>query len=57
MVTRIHNKHTSNNGEAIRIDYIPFNNSYLVYVNGEFQESLDNYDISDRERLKLWERL
>ena len=57
MITKTYNKHTANNGEEIRIDYIPFNNCYMVHVNGEFVESLDNYDIDDRERLKVWERL
>lgn len=57
MIDRTYDRHITDKGDAVEISYLPFNSCYLVYVNGEFVESLDNYNISDRERLKMWERL
>jgi hypothetical protein len=57
MIAKKHNEHTTDKGEQVLIEYIQFNYSYMVYVNGIFQESLDKYDTDDMKRLKMWERL
>lgn len=51
----LYNRHIMDDGREIRIELVGFNNSYMVYIDGQFEESLDNYDIEDRKRLKLLE--
>lgn len=50
-------KHTTDNGIVIEIKYMAHSGCYLIYCDGEFVESLDQYDIEDMKRLKYWERL
>ena len=50
-----HNKHRSENGNYIRINYVPHMNSYMCYENGEIEEVLDGNRKEDMERLKQWE--
>ena len=56
-MTKQYHSHKTDNDIVIKIDYVAFNNCYMVYASGVFQESLDGYDIEDMERLKVWERL
>lgn len=50
-------KHIAENGTVIDIKYMAHSGCYLIYQNGSFVESLDQYDIEDMKRLKMWERL
>ena len=34
------------------IKYKPYNNSYTIYLNGKFYETLDGYDTDDMKELK-----
>ena len=53
----LYNRHIMDDGREIKIELVGFNNSYMVYIDGQFEESLDNYDIEDRKRLKYLECL